>query len=389
MHLSEAFSLPRRLISVYDLVVVGAGPAGSTAARMAAGMGLKVMILEKEDFPRYKACGGALSERAACCLGLRLPEALCERSITGARIHFQNQVKEKIKGYRLTTLVTRSAFDHFLLQKAIEAGASITFSRVLSFSDKGDYVSVQTEDRIYKSRFLVIASGCQDALKDLISGKTSRDDIGICLVAEIEANDMDIEARLGRLLDIHFGIASGGYGWIFPHRGYYSVGIGGLASQLIHPRQVMSSFLENNGFGRHHIIHGHTIPLGGRKRRIARGRVLLAGDSAGLVDSFTGEGIYYALRSGEMAARVIGEEKEGDAAQLYERRCDRELGEELRYARILSRIMHNHPNAFSWALECHDEVIEKYIEIPAARRSYREFVRWLLPRMPFGLLSMR
>ena len=373
---------------MYDLVVVGAGPAGSTAARTAARMGFKVAILEKEEFPRYKPCGGALSERAASCLGFSLPESICERTITGARIHFQDRVQDKINGYRLATLVSRSAFDQFLLQKAKEAGASVSFSRVLNYSSKGDYVSVQTEDKVYRSRFLVIASGCQDPLKNRILGKASRDDIGICLVTEIAAEDNDIDARLGSLLDIHFGIARMGYGWVFPHRGYYSVGIGGLASRLHHPRQIIRSFLEGNGFGQDQIIHGHTIPVGGKKRRIARDRVLLAGDSAGLVDAFTGEGIYYALRSGEMAARAIGEESVRDVARLYENKCNKELGEELRYARLLSQAMHSHPEAFSWMLERHNEVLDRYIEIPAARRSYKEFVRWLIPRLPFGLLYM-
>lgn len=374
-----------RLISVYDLVVVGAGPAGSNAARTAAGMGMKVLVLEKKVFPRYKACGGALTERAASCLGLRLPESICERTITGARIHFRDLVQDKSKGYRLTTLVTRSAFDQFLLRKAEEAGAGISFSRALSYSEREDHVSVRTRDQIYRSRFLVIASGCQDALKEGISGKVSRDDIGICLVTEIEADDREIESRLGSLLDIHFGIASGGYGWIFPHRGYYSVGIGGLASQLRHPRQIMRRFLLENGFEPDQLLHGHTIPMGGRKRRIAQGRVLLTGDAASLVDAFTGEGIYYALRSGRMAAEAIGEKEERDVARFYEMRCNRELGEELRYALLISRAMHSHPKAFSWVLERHNEALDRYIEIPAARRSYKEFVRWLAPRLPLGL----
>lgn len=82
---------------MFDLVVVGAGPAGSTAARIAAGMGLKVLILEKEKFPRYKPCGGALSERATSWLDLRLPEAVCEKAITGARIHYHEWVQDKVK----------------------------------------------------------------------------------------------------------------------------------------------------------------------------------------------------------------------------------------------------------------------------------------------------
>lgn len=103
---------------------------------------------------------GALSERATSWLTFRLPEAVCEKAITGARIHFHDWVQDKVKGYRLTTLINLSAFDQFLLQKAIETGASVSFS-ALNYSSKEDYVSVQTGDQIYRSRFLVIASGCQ------------------------------------------------------------------------------------------------------------------------------------------------------------------------------------------------------------------------------------
>ena len=120
------------------------------------------------------------------------------------------------------------------------------------------------------------------------------------------------------------------------------MGIGGLASQLRHPRMIMKGFLENNGFDRDQIIHGHTIPQGGKKKRISLGRVLLTGDAASLVDSFSGEGIYYALRSGEMAARAIGEEKERDVARLYEKRCNKELGG-TQICLDLSQAMHRHP----------------------------------------------
>ena len=103
---------------MYDLIVVGAGPAGSAAARAASKAGLKVLIVEKETFPRYKPCGGALSDRAISILDFSLPESLCERNITSIKMHFHDKVVEGYKGYRLATLVTRSKFDHFILQKA-------------------------------------------------------------------------------------------------------------------------------------------------------------------------------------------------------------------------------------------------------------------------------
>lgn len=371
---------------MYDLIVVGAGPAGSAAARAAALQGLDTLILEKETFPRYKPCGGALSRRADRLLDFPLPGDICERTITGARVHFQGHVMERHKGYSLTILITRSRFDHLLLQKAQESGAGIKTQKVLDFQEKDNHVSVKTKEDIYKSRFLVISSGCQDGLKNRIPGPDGKESMGVCLVAEIEEDDEKIEERLACTLDIHFGVADGGYGWIFPHRGYYSVGIGGLSSRLHHPRQAMLQFLKRNGFSEGHRLHGHLIPLRGNRRRTALGRVLLTGDAAGFVDAFSGEGICYALNSGKIAGQVIGEVPAMNVAQAYEKRCNKEFGEELRYALFFSKIMHSNPKLFLRILACQEEVLDRYIEIAAARRSYKDFVSWLAPRLPISLL---
>jgi geranylgeranyl reductase family protein len=371
---------------MYDLIVAGAGPAGSTAARSAALQGLDTLILEKQTFPRYKPCGGALSSKATAMLDYSLPGSICERTITGARVHFRDRVLEKHKGYSLTTLIERSRFDDLLLQKAQESGAGIRTQKVMDYSEKDGFVSVKTDEGTYQSRFLVIASGCQDGLRSRISGKDGRDCMGICLVADIKEDDEKIRARLADILDIHFGVAEGGYGWIFPHRGYYSVGIGGLSSRLHHPRQIMLQFLKKNGFSERQDLHGHQIPQGGNKRKIALGRVLLTGDAAGFVDAFTGEGIYYALASGKIAGQVIGEVSAQEAAQVYERRCEKDFGAELRYALFFSKMMHRYPETFLRILACQEEVLDRYIEIAAARISYREFMRWLIPRLPMNLL---
>lgn len=373
---------------MHDLIVVGAGPAGSAAAREAARRGLDTLILEKEAFPRYKPCGGAVSDRALSVLDFALPADLCERTITGARVHFRGNVMERHKGYRLTTLVTRSLFDDFLLQKAEEAGAKLAVQRVLDFREQGDHVEVLTKKDSYRSRILVVASGCQDPLRERVRGRAARDAYGVCMVTEIEEDDRSIEERLHGTLDIHFGVAEMGYGWIFPHRGYYSVGIGGIASRLKNPRKAMQDFIRSSGFPEGQRLHGHLIPLGGWGGRIATSRVLLAGDSAGFVDAFTGEGIYYSLRSGQIAARVVSEKHDPDVAPAYQALCKEDFGEELRYARLLSRIMHSCPEIFFRILTCHDDALDRYIEIAAARRTYRNFVRWLVPRIPISLLRI-
>lgn len=371
---------------MYDLIVAGAGPAGSTAARSAAMQGLDVLILEKETFPRYKPCGGALSKRAISLLDFHLPDNIREKTITGSRIHFRNQVQERHKGYELTTLITRSSFDNFLLQKSLQSGAEIMTEKVLDFAEKDGQVSVKTENETYQSRFLVIACGCQDRIKNRIQKPDRKETMGVCLVADIKEDDDLIEERLGNTLDFYFGVADGGYGWIFPHRGYYSVGMGGLCSRLSHPRQSMRQFLKNSGFSEDHKLSGHLIPQGGNKRRIAQGRILLAGDAAGFVDAFLGEGISYAMSSGKIAGQVIGEESFHQVARSYEMRINKDFGEDLRYSLFFAKIMHSFPEVFLRIMASEEEILDKYIDIAAARISYKDFMRWLIPRIPLSIL---
>lgn len=256
----------------------------------------------------------------------------------------------------------------------------------MAFQEKDDHVSVKTNEGTYQCRFLVVSSGCQDGLKNRIQGPGWEKSMGICLVAEIEEEDQVIEERLGSTLDIHFGVAKSGYGWIFPHRGYYSVGIGGLSSRLNHPRQAMLQFLKKNGFSEGQRLSGHLIPQGGNMRRTALGRVLLAGDAAGFVDAFTGEGIFYALSSGRIAGQVIGEVPAPEVALAYQKRCKKEFGEELKYALFFSKIMHSYPEIFLRILTCQEEVLDRYIEIAAAKISHKDFMHWLVPRLPISLL---
>jgi geranylgeranyl reductase family protein len=353
-------------------------------------MGLEALLIDKEVFPRYKPCGGALSERAASSLGFPLPREICEREITGARVHFKDHVIERHKSYRLTTLVTRSAFDALLLQKAEEAGAhAVLGERVEGFAERDGQIEVYTGAKTYESRFLVISAGYTSKLKDGIRGRDRKDQYGLCLVTDIEERDEAIDGRIRNALDIHFGVAGRGYGWIFPHRGYYSVGIGGLASRLSRPREAMLRFLKRNGFHGDFRLHGHPIPFGGERRRAASSRILLAGDSAGLVDPFSGEGLFYAVRSGQVASQVISErigDEELDLPRAYEARCNSEFGDDLRHALILSRIMHCWPGVFLRLLASEEEILDKYMEIAASRSSYKGYVRWLLPRMPRHIL---
>jgi len=364
---------------MFDLIIVGAGPAGSSAAIGAAKAGLNVLVLEKESFPRYKPCGGALSDRAISLLDFPLPEELCERTITGARVHFHDKLAESHKGYRLSTLVTRSKFDNFLIEKAHEAGCNLITQKVEGYQAKEDHVEVRTKRKKYKSQFLIISSGCQNHLKDDVQGRAARDQYGVSIVTEIEEDDKKIEERLHSSLDFYFDVAETGYGWIFPHKGYYSVGIFGQASRLSNPKRTMLNFLNRLGFQGKCKLHGHMIPLGGIDRRIGEDRILLAGDSAGFVDPFTGEGIYYAICSGQIAAQAILNQDPVDVAGIYEKNCRKDFGEELSYALWMAQNLDERRDAFLNALTQNNAILNSYLEISAGRKNYRDFTEYLVP----------
>ena len=156
-----------------------------------------------------------------------------------------------------------------------------------------------------------------------------------------------------------------------------------------HPRQAMRRFLRENSFTEGSRLSGHLIPQGGNRRKVARGRVLLAGDAAGLVDPFTGEGIYYALASGKIAGEMVGDFPAAIVARSYESRIEMELGRELGHALSFSKIMHRHPRLFLRILAQEEKVLERYLEVGAGRMSYRDFMIWLLPRLPLSLMRAR
>lgn len=376
---------------MYDLIIIGGGPSGSAAGRIAGKKGLKTLLIEKEIFPRYKPCGGALSEHAMSYLDFEIPESIIEREIFGARVHFQDQVVEQHKDYRIAILITRSILDKYLLEKAIETGIQLKMGeKVLDFIENKDCVEVSTNNEIYNAKFVIIAEGSQGKLKYQIRKKDRIDEYGIGIVAEIEEDNQLIDKYIHNAIDIHFGWLKNGYGWIFPHEKYFSIGIGGLAKNILHPEKKMLDFLHENNFNNNYKLHSHKIPAGGIERKITGSRVILCGDSAGFVDPFYGEGIAYAIRSGQIAVEVISKiilnNDDLRTIKYYEIMCKTEFIDNLKYSLILSKILHSYPSIFLKIL-INNEAINKYLEVPSLKLSYKNYIKWLIPRIPKLLLK--
>ncbi len=375
--------------SMYDVVIIGAGPGGSTCARVCAQMGLQTLLLDKDAFPRIKPCGGAVSEQALSHLDFFLPPSIIERECFGVHVRWGRHRIDIVKNRRLAVLVSREKFDALLAEKAAEAGSRfLQGERVVNVSIKMDRAEVATERTVYEGRYVVGADGANSIAARQVRPVFSRDEIAAALVSRVPAENTEIDARLGGALELHFGVAPLGYGWVFPHDGYYSIGIMGEAARLDHPQKVFAAFSRSAGLeaGR---PQGHTIPLGGIRREIVGRRTLLVGDAAGFADPFHGEGIVHAVHSGRLAAEALGariKDRDAHAFYRYEQACERHIRKNLKIALWMARLLDKHPGIFSRIFFFHKKALDRYLDIPAGRTDYIHFRRWLLPRLPWYLL---
>jgi flavin-dependent dehydrogenase len=284
-------------------------------------------------------------------------------------------------------LVRREHFDHFLVEKAQEAGAEFKLGEVVGLSDGEDGISIETRDARFLAQSAIIAQGATGNLIRHVRDPDGRGESGICLECRLPTENLDRDLELEGLIDVYFGFPRSGYGWIFNHGTFSSVGIGGLRSILKHPRRAFHEFCRGVGVQVNDSdVHGHLIPCFGHRKNIVADRVLLAGDAAGFVDPFLGEGISYAIRSGQLAAETLAiwiERGELSARRLaeYAKTCYDEFGRDLRYSRYLWRLMQCFPSVFLKMLASERSLLEQCIEAPLKASGYRDFL-WRLVLHP-------
>ncbi|MBW2058518.1 MAG: geranylgeranyl reductase family protein [Deltaproteobacteria bacterium] len=377
---------------VVDVIVVGAGPSGSTAARQCALRGLDTLLVEKERFPRYKPCAGGVTRWALSGLDFELPQELVELEWHGGRVFFQDHFAEAYKPSPVGILVSRSSFDDLLLERAKQAGASVLLAtKATGFDVRPGHVEVATSGGSFRGKYLVIAEGAMGKLARRVRGPYRRNEVAVTAVTEIRSSHDEIQKLTQGKIHIHFGVSRRGYGWIFPHRGYLSVGIGGIHGRATNPIHLLKHFLTEQGLERAERIRGHLVPLGGFRRRVTGDRVLLVGDAAGFVDAFAGEGIGYAILSGKLAAETIHDTLNGTPGSTpdlaaFRDRCEARFGARLRQAYYLSRTVHSLPGVFLKTLATQRETINRLLDVAMWEISYGEFLIWLLARMPRYLL---
>lgn len=392
-----------------DVIVAGAGPAGATAAACLAEAGLRVLLIERAALPRNKPCGGGISARVLSRFrwvddifaGIdthRVSDLYLEGPSGGAfRMHSATPA---------VLLIRRIEFDHALARRAIAAGAALHAPvEIGQASQDADGVTLRARDgRAYRAPIVIAADGVNSVIARRVGLNTGWPPSHVALDMMEEAPVRDLRAREPGTLSVFYGFGGAhGYAYIFPKVAHVNVGIGYLLSYFrarvetppYDLQQQFVSYLRSRGMvdGESHreCFTPFLIPVGGPLKTTAAGRVLLAGDAGGFVNGFSAEGIYYAMVTGELAARSVIAARDGStvapdrARRQYVRAWRREIGAELRDSVLVQRHLfgtRERMDGVVAAANSRPEYAQWLVDYASGRLSYAAARRRLVARVP-------
>jgi geranylgeranyl reductase family protein len=292
---------------LYDVAVVGAGPGGSAAAHRLAAAGAEVVLLEKAELPRYKTCGGGLVARARRLLPVDVSGAV-ERECRVAEINALDSGVHLVVERKdpMISMTMRDALDHALVRAAQEVGAELRAGcEVRGVRQKSDRVELETSDGPLSARFVVAADGALSTVARAAGWEGGRRLVP-ALEWEIRVRDGLFE-RFSGSARFDIDVLPYGYGWVFPKREHLSIGVASFKPGRLELRALLERYRRRIGIDsiEDEERHGFVIPVAPRREGFVKGRVVLTGDAAGFADPVTGEGISFAVLSGQIAAETL------------------------------------------------------------------------------------
>jgi geranylgeranyl reductase family protein len=397
------------------VLVVGAGPAGATAARALALAGFRVRLVDRAAFPRNKPCGGGISVRALH----RFPHLA--RELTRIPTHAVSRLYLEGPDGDATTIesdrpaalmVRRVEFDALLVSLAIEAGSELLSGvDIVQVRQTGAGVGLTARDgRRFEGSVVIGADGVHSVIARRLGLNPGWPETAVALDMMEETPRESLCDRDSSTLWVAYGFnpacagarkqraAPEGYAYMFPKRDHVNAGVGYILRYfrdaiVQSPYDLQRGLIErlrDRGFLAGESVRQNftpfLIPVAGPLRHLGRGRVLLAGDAGGFVNGFTAEGIYYAMVSGELAAQAIIQAPDRTSpAQAYARLVDREIGSELRDSVLIQRYLfadRRRITAIIDAIHRRPAITQLIIDYASGRCGYRELRRRILARSP-------
>ncbi|MCL4559471.1 MAG: NAD(P)/FAD-dependent oxidoreductase [Chloroflexi bacterium] len=382
----------------YDVLVVGAGPAGSTVARRCSESGLSVLLLDKAKFPREKPCGGGVNVHTARLLSFDL-DPVVERTVSNICFSLRQSARfTKYSSHPVAYMTQRSRFDDFLVSRAIEAGAVLRQETGLQAVDiTAGEILVKAGGELYTGNVLVAADGMNGLTARLAGIAQPRR-----MLVGLEGNFFPrglFPQQWADTMGIDLGLPPGGYGWIFPKGDHLNLGVYGWWGAASRLRGELIRLARFYGFDAQHLqgVRGYRLPVRTPGAPLFQQRTLLVGDAAGLVDPFTGEGIFAAISSGIAASNAVLAYLDGSTSDLsgYQNEIEQGLGKEYRFADHLCKALNLVPTLAMTFLRYAPGAWELLAEWAQGSRSYTSMrsalgpvgwgidgLAWLAQRIP-------
>jgi geranylgeranyl reductase family protein len=368
-------------VTKYDVAIVGAGPSGSATAIHLARAGARVILLDRAKFPRDKPCGGGVTARAFAASPVDLTPQV-EQVVNKVRFSFRlGRFFDYEYPETLVYMTQRIKLDAYLVAQAAQAGAEVRDGvAVRDIELRREDASLNINGDRVEADVLVGADGANGVVARA-AGLTPVTDAPVALEAQFPYERVPPEWR--ELLALELGSMAGGYGWSFPKADHFNVGCGGWRNEGGRLRDHLRRLQDHYGLDGRSMVHlrGHHLPTRTGTSPITRGRVLLTGDAAGLVDPMSGEGIHAAFVSGRLAAGAVLRHLDGSEPDLYpyEAAVERELMPDIRAAAVLRDAYHYTPRPCYEGLKRSELFRRSLCQIITGEKTYTGFLKQLGP----------
>lgn len=282
------------------VAVLGGGPAGAFAAEKLATAGMDVVLLD-EKLAWEKPCGGGLTYKAYRQYPFLIENDTPKRIVTQTYLSTSRTGAAKLVLTKPLVIYSRLELNQMLLRRAEEAGAQLEKTRVLEIDRHGRGWSVKTRAGKMDVDYCVVATGARNTLREVGTQWASGDTM-VALGYYVPGEQAHI--------DLEFFAGFEGYIWVFPRTGHLSVGICGKGESAQALRVRLEQYMAKKGLSlAGATFYGHVLPSlqkpAWKTNRVSGEGWIAVGDAAGLVDPITGEGLYYAVRSADLATDLI------------------------------------------------------------------------------------
>ena len=318
------------------VAVLGGGPAGAFAAAQLAAAGIETVVFD-EKLAWEKPCGGGLTYKAYKQYPFLIENTTPKKLITETVLAAPGAGAVNLKLNEPLLIYSRFDLNRMLLERAERAGAHIEKARVLGMERNGSRWLLRTNTGTLDADFCIVATGARNPLRD-VGTQLSAADAMAALGYYVEGQREQI--------DIQFLPRLEGYIWVFPRCGHLSVGICGKGEPASSLRKRLEDYMREKGISaKGASFYSHLLPsleaAAWKKNRVSGDGWLAVGDAAGLVDPITGEGLYYAIRSADLAAKALLSEigNLAEKLQSYRRMLRRDFAVDLEFgSRLAKRI---------------------------------------------------